>query len=360
MNLTPEQYEILFGEPPRDEGNDPSVPAAPRKNSRKQVAPSAKPSSRRRVSVRSEEHHERFTIRDTSLGPPSDGIDNQEVPTLLAFAIPRPVTQRPPETKDETVRSASPQRKPLLVAGLLFGLLILSPLVLLLLDEDPPEPEVLSEAVVAVEPSTPSTTEANTLEATGSSPIPSAFFDSALQSLDTAITVAPTPAPIGFERSLYLDEGWPDSDGDCQSDLHEVLIEESTVDATLDIDGCRVVGGLWVDPFDDGEYVDPSELVVDHLVPLEVAHSAGAWEWDESMKRAFATDINFEPSLVVVSERVSQARNAQSPDVWRPSEEGAWCQYAIDWIAVKTRWTLTYETAEVAALESMLETCSPQ
>ena len=39
------------------------------------------------------------------------------------------------------------------------------------------------------------------------------------------------------------------------------------------------------------------------------------------------------------------------------AEPGYWCEYAEDWIAVKSYWKLTVTTAEKAALTDMLETC---
>lgn len=162
-----------------------------------------------------------------------------------------------------------------------------------------------------------------------------------------------------YSRDSYTGDGWPDSDGDCQSDRHEILIEESLVDPVLDSDGCRVETGLWVDAYDGTEYTVADLVTIDHVIPLAAAHRAGAWAWDDESKRAFASDISFPATHVGVGGDVNQAKGDSGPEDWRPPNEGAWCRYAVDWISVKDRWSLAFTTAEVDALVDMLGTCDP-
>ena len=162
-----------------------------------------------------------------------------------------------------------------------------------------------------------------------------------------------------YERVAYTGGGWPDSDGDCQSDRHEILIEESLIEPTLDADGCRVESGLWVDAYDGTEYTLADQVTIDHVIPLAAAHRAGAWEWDEQSKRAFASDIEFAATHVGVGGDVNQAKGDRGPEDWRPPNGEAWCRYAVDWISVKDRWSLAFTTAEVRALDDMLATCQP-
>lgn len=162
-----------------------------------------------------------------------------------------------------------------------------------------------------------------------------------------------------YERDSYTGGGWPDSDGDCQSDRHEILIQESLVEPVLDADGCRVETGLWVDLYDGTEYTIADLVTIDHFIPLSAAHSAGAWGWDEESRRAFAVDIEFAATHAAVGEDNNQAKGNSGPEDWRPPSEAAWCRYAVDWISVKDRWSLAFRTAEVEALTEMLETCQP-
>ena len=80
---------------------------------------------------------------------------------------------------------------------------------------------------------------------------------------------------VEYDRGAF--GGWWDADGDCLNTRQEVLLAESLVTATV-ID-CRVVSGLWFDPFTGQTFVDPGELDVDHLVPLKEAFISGASEW---------------------------------------------------------------------------------
>ena len=346
MDLTPEQYKILFGEPPPEVG--PQQDERPRES----VAPA------RRPSVDRNDQSERFSIRDQGFGKPDTIGYIDDVPTLEAVPVERRRKREHVDAEPAPTHVSRSNRAPIVIAALLFSALILSPL-LLLLREELPEPEVLAEAVVAVEPSNPeTTTTVSPSPSQSAAQFPMADIEAARESLARAQVVASVAAAEPFDRAAYIDDDWPDSDGDCQSDEIEVLIEESLVDVALDVDGCRVLGGLWIDPFDDAEYTDPSQVAVDHLVPLQAAHDAGAWEWDNSMKRAFATDINFAPSLITLGARSIEARGNQTPDLWRPPDEAAWCGYAMDWLSVKERWMLTFAEAEVAALDSMLNTCT--
>ncbi len=161
-----------------------------------------------------------------------------------------------------------------------------------------------------------------------------------------------------YVRDDYTGGGWPDSDGDCQSDRHEILIAESLVEITLEDGGCRVETGRWIDPYTGDEYTSADDVTIDHFVPLSAAHQAGAWAWTNAEKQAFAVDIGFDPSHAVVGPDANQAKANHGPDTWRPSLETAWCHYAIDWISVKTRWGLAYTAAEKAALVEMLDTCT--
>ena len=162
-----------------------------------------------------------------------------------------------------------------------------------------------------------------------------------------------------YERDSYTGGGWPDSDGDCQSDRHEILVEESLVEPTLDADGCRVETGLWVDIYDGEEYTIADLVTIDHFIPLSAAHRAGAWAWDDQSKRAFAVDIEFAATHAGVSGENNQAKGDSGPEDWRPPSEDAWCRYAVDWISVKNRWDLAFTNAEADALNEMLATCEP-
>ena len=223
----------------------------------------------------------------------------------------------------------------------------------------------------AVAVTTVSTTTPTTTSTTTTTPIAAALVDSDFTSVDVAelteareqlaaaAIVAEFEGFSDYDRDAYDGGGWPDSDGDCQSDRHEILIKESIIETVLDAEGCRVETGLWIDPYDGTEYSDADQVSIDHVIPLAAAHRAGAWRWDEPSRRAFASDIAFPATHAVVGTDVNQSKADRGPEEWRPPSEEAWCRYAVDWTAVKTRWSLDFTDAEVSALEQMLDTCEP-
>ena len=100
----------------------------------------------------------------------------------------------------------------------------------------------------------------------------------------------PTPTPsIPYDRDLY--RHWIDDDGDCQDTRQEVLIAESIEPVEMDNRGCRVVSGRWFDPFTGQTFTGPSDLDIDHMVPLAEAHRSGADTWDSGQREAYANDL---------------------------------------------------------------------
>ena len=72
---------------------------------------------------------------------------------------------------------------------------------------------------------------------------------------------------------------------------------------------------------------------------------------------SFLADIEHPATLHVIAADSGHNPRAQSPAEWRPSDPSTWCAYAVDWIAVKTRWELGVTGAEAGALRDMLESC---
>ena len=95
----------------------------------------------------------------------------------------------------------------------------------------------------------------------------------------------PIPADIPeYDRGDW--KHWVDTDGDCQDARQEVLIAESLVSVTFETDRqCRVETGRWFGAFTSVYVEDPSDLDIDHLVPLKNAHLSGAWRWDADMRQ---------------------------------------------------------------------------
>jgi hypothetical protein len=98
-------------------------------------------------------------------------------------------------------------------------------------------------------------------------------------------------------------------------------------------------------------------LDIDHMIPLKNAHNSGGWAWDKSRKAAFANEMSYADHLVAVTASANRKKGAKGPEAWKPTNKGYWCDYAVDWVRIKTDWDLSATKAEWGALEEMLETC---
>ena len=96
---------------------------------------------------------------------------------------------------------------------------------------------------------------------------------------------------------------------------------------------------------------NPSELDIDHRVPLQNAHQSGGWAWPPEKKEEYANHLDLQLHLVAVAASVNRSRGAKGPEEWRPPDEVFWCEYAQYWSAVKTKWELTMTGEEANACQ---------
>ncbi len=110
---------------------------------------------------------------------------------------------------------------------------------------------------------------------------------------------------------------WLDEDGDCQNTRQEVLIGQSLIPVIFETDQeCRVHKGLWKDPYTGFIYLDPSDLDIDHIIPLAYAHASGGYLWDEAEKAAFAND---QENLLAVSRGANRSKGDRGPSEFQPT-----------------------------------------
>ena len=174
-----------------------------------------------------------------------------------------------------------------------------------------------------------------------------------------SIVVAPVPGVIPeYDRGEW--RHWTDEDGDCQDARQEALVAESVIPVAYEDAGqCRVASGAWIGPYTGEQFDDPGRLDVDHMVPLGNAHQSGGWAWSAPEKRQYANDLSYENHLIAVQASANRSKGSKSPADWRPPDRGYWCQYAVDWIAIKTAWELTATEPEAEALGEMLGASAP-
>lgn len=127
---------------------------------------------------------------------------------------------------------------------------------------------------------------------------------------------------------------------------------------------CLVLTLTIVDPYTGERHTGPaSEVEVDHLVSLAEAHRSGGWAWGPERRRAFWNDS---VNLVAVQESVNASKADVDPggesergrrESWWPPDESQHCWYGQRWIAVKTKWDLSFDPAEVVALFERTRLC---
>ena len=211
---------------------------------------------------------------------------------------------------------------------------------------------------------------AEVITAPTQTPVPTSALPSATPIPATSVPAAPEASAIVLKiRIADLSDDiprydredwrhWTDEDRDCQDARQETLIAESTIDVTYTTaDRCRVESGHWVGPYTGTEATDPSDLDVDHMVPLANAHWSGGWAWTKEKKSSFANYLAYPGHLIATTARANRAKGAKGPEEWRPPNEGYWCQYALDWIQIKRAWDLTATEREASALREMAGTC---
>lgn len=149
--------------------------------------------------------------------------------------------------------------------------------------------------------------------------------------------------------------GWetiPDA-SDC--DAREATLARDGENVSSNPDTCRADEGEWVDPYTGEEFTDSTEIDIDHVVPLAAAHRAGAADWTEDQRTAFA---NAPVSLVATGAASNREKGDKGPEAW-PDAEESWCVYSMRWIEVKDEFDLNLTSNdEYEALEEMLDTCS--
>jgi hypothetical protein len=156
-------------------------------------------------------------------------------------------------------------------------------------------------------------------------------------------TARPMPVPLSLPRTpaVWYDGAlygnWIDADGDCQNTRQEVLIAESLVPARLDSRGCNVVAGLWFDPYVAQIFDNPSDLDVDHFIPLAEVHRSGGDRWTPKRRQEYANDLD-SSTLIAVSAAANRSKSDEGPEKWMPINREFKCLYVATRVQVKRKW----------------------
>ena len=179
-----------------------------------------------------------------------------------------------------------------------------------------------------------------------------ASYSAPLMTAISDLTVA-TENRTGYSRDLF--PHWIDADGDGCHTRNEVLIGEADDPVTVG-SGCSLSGGRWFSYYDRVSWTNPSDVDIDHMVPLAEAWDSGARSWTTSVRQSFANDLGDSRTLVGVTDNVNQEKGDQDPREWMPTYDK--CRYLREWVAVKHRWRLTVDSGEKSALSSLASGCT--
>ena len=216
----------------------------------------------------------------------------------------------------------------------------------------PQEQTAISPRAATVRPDLPSPTPSSTTLP----PRPTATSTSTTTVLRVTILEVPAALP-DYDRDDW--KHWVDADDGCQDARNEVLIAESRTAVTYRTDRqCRVAAGEWLTPYSNTIVTDPGKLDVDHMVPLRNAHDSGAWNWLAQQKERYANYLDDPQHLIAVTASANRPKGARGPDQWKPEDRTYWCQYAVDWITIKSTWNLTVTEQEHGGLVEMINTCA--
>ena len=166
-----------------------------------------------------------------------------------------------------------------------------------------------------------------------------------------ALRVAADGSMTGYSREKF--PHWITISGSC--DTRETVLKRDGTGVVTN-SSCAATSGHWFSPYDGATWSASGDVDIDHVVPLAAAWRTGASSWTTAKRQSFANDLT-DPQLIAVTDNVNQSKGDKSPDVWKPPLTSYWCTYAKMWTHVKSTWALTVNSAEKAALTSMLNRC---
>jgi len=171
------------------------------------------------------------------------------------------------------------------------------------------------------------------------------------QSRLNSLTAAAESHASSYDRELF--PHWITITGSCNT-REQVLKRDGT--GVVVNSSCAPTSGSWRSPYDGATWTNPSDIDIDHMVPLAEAWQSGAWDWTTAQRQTYANDLGG-PELWAVTDNVNQSKSDQDPATWQPPLSSFRCTYARAWIQVKWYYNLSVDSAEKSALNGMLATC---
>jgi hypothetical protein len=155
-----------------------------------------------------------------------------------------------------------------------------------------------------------------------------------------------------YNRALF--KHWVDVDKNGCDTRKEVLISEAVVKPKKGAK-CALTGGKWVSAYDGKSYTKDVNLDIDHVVPLAEAWRSGAWAWTPQQRQDFANDLSDSRVLIAVTASANRSKGDQDVKTWLPAKNK--CTYIDAWVAVKVRYSLTFDKGELSVIQNYFTSC---
>ena len=185
---------------------------------------------------------------------------------------------------------------------------------------------------------------------------PGETVTASVSELIAALPVQEEADRAGYSRAQF--KHWVDADRNGCNTRNEILLAEAVV--APEVTGrCKITAGTgrWWSWYDEVTLTTKDDVDIDHMVPLAEAWDSGAWAWTAKEREEYANDLGDERSLLAVHDSSNQSKSDKDPAEWMPPAASATCRYIDDWLTVKTRWGLSIDTAEFAAINRITADC---
>ncbi len=152
----------------------------------------------------------------------------------------------------------------------------------------------------------------------------------------------------GYDRDAQYGEAWTDAvdttwgrDG-CRTREQILHRDLRAIEFRAGTGECVVLEGTLQDPY-TGRTIffskaRPTEVQVDHVVPLAYGHRQGARRWTQAKRERFANDpLN----LLAVDGPTNQSKSDSGPAAWLPPSRRVRCAYAVRFAQVALKYALT-------------------
>lgn len=202
-----------------------------------------------------------------------------------------------------------------------------------------------------------------------------------LSTLKTVLDTEDEEKDVGYSRSEW--KHWIGTEGrPCWSTREEILyrnavpgtvklVNKSKMATTeyneacaigipvVEEDGGIVIesegSGVWIDPYSDEEFTNPSDLDIDHIIPLSNAARNGGQNWSAELKEEFANDPD---NLLAVSASENRSKSDKGPAEYMPVRKSEYrCQYSKAYTTIAYKYGLTITESDLSVLEQNINSC---